>query len=479
MAMRVAVGGAGLGAATGLGWGAGWLGGSVLGNLLFPAKGADNRIEGPRLGDLGVTSAAHGAPIPIGFGTLRLAGNLIWSSGIREQRRVQRSEVGKGGGGASQTAVSYAYTASFAIGFGEGPADDVLRIWAHGMLIFDRTGTGPTTKPGLRFRFHKGDETQLPDPLIESQVGIGRAPAHRGLAYLVIEDLPLADFGNTIPNITAEIAWRRTASQPYQLLDRLDLAEGGSLDGYQADELAVDWRRGKGWFLTSDIDPAEAGLRRFDLATMREDRQARMSEVCSDTPANFPSALCCGPDGQLYLTVGAGNALPIIRIDPDALREVARFGSTGSGLTNTTSRFVATRFMGVVSAYGLDGRVDFLLTGSILDDIGLLRTRDLGYVWGAAETVARGKVHGCVGGRVEAGLGEGWILASGSGASHTIIDLYRLRVSAMAAYDPATGLTVGVELDQVAAIDPGEVEPGSTAFWEAAGGLAYDPSDDG
>ena len=479
MAMLVAVGGAGLGAATGLGWGAGWLAGSVLGNLLFPAKGPDSRVEGPRLGDLGVTSAAHGAPIPIGFGTLRLAGNLIWSSGIREQRRVQRSEVGKGGGGASQTAVSYAYTASFAIGFGEGPAEDVLRIWAHGKLIFDRTGTGPTTKPGLRFRFHKGDETQLPDPLIESQVGIGRAPAHRGLAYLVIEDLPLADFGNTIPNITAEIAWRRTASQPYQLLDTLDPAEGGSLDGYQADELAVDWRRGKGWFLTSDIDPAEAGLRRFDLATMREDRQARMSEVCSDTPANFPSALCCGPDGQLYLTVGAGNALPIIRVDPDALREVARFGSTGSGLTNTTSRFVATRFMGVVSAYGLDGRVDFLLTGSILDDIGLLRTWDLGYVWGAAETVARGKVHGCVGGRVEAGFGEGWILASGSGASHTIIDLYRLRVSAMAAYDPATGLTVGVELDQVAAIDPGEVEPGSTAFWEAAGGLAYDPSDDG
>ena len=174
MAMLVAVGGAALGAATGLGWGTGWLAGSVLGNLLFPAKTPDSRIEGPRLGDLTVTSAANGAPVAIGFGTLRMAGNLIWSSGIREKKNVERAEAGKGGGGASQTAVSYAYTASFAIAFGEGSAADVLRLWADGKLIFDKTGSRPVMrKPSLRFRLHKGDEAQLPDPLIEADVGSG------------------------------------------------------------------------------------------------------------------------------------------------------------------------------------------------------------------------------------------------------------------------------------------------------------------
>ena len=399
MAILVVVAGAAVGSAIGVGPGAGWLAGSVLGNLLFPAKGQDSRVEGPRLGDLTVTSAAQGAPVATGFGTLRMAGNLIWSSDIREKKQTERADAGKGGGGASQSSVSYSYTASFAIAFGEGPAADLLRLWADGKLIFDKTGSRSVMrKPSLRFRFHKGSETQPPDPLIEADVGVGRAPAHRGLAYLVVEDLPLADFGNRIPNLTAEIAFRRTPAQPYQLLDPITSAEGGLVTGAQQDELAVDWRRNKAWQLDSDVDPAQAGLRRVDLATMREDRQARMSEITSAEPASFPSCLFCGGDGALYFTVDASNSRPIVRVDPDALREVARFGTPSSGLANTTARFVATTRMGMISAYGLEGRVDFLLTGSLFNDVGLLRARDLAYVWGAGEEVAAGGIRGRVGG---------------------------------------------------------------------------------
>jgi hypothetical protein len=85
---------------------------------------------------------------------------------------------------------------------------------------------------------------------------------------------------------------------------------------------------------------------------MAEDRQARMTDVTDATPANFPASLFCGEDGHLYLTVGTGNSRPIIRVEPNALKEVGRFGSTSSGLTNTTTRFVASRWMGMVSAYG-------------------------------------------------------------------------------------------------------------------------------
>ena len=131
--------------------------------------------------------------------------------------------------------------------------------------------------------------------------------------------------------------------------------------------------------------------------------------------------------------------------------------------------------MGMVSAYGLEGRVDFLLTGSLFNDLGLLRAQDLAYVWGAGQEVAAGGVRGCVGGRIEQGYGEGWILASGSGSSHTILGLYRIRVAATAAYDPVTGLTLGVELEQVASFAPEQLDPGAVAFWDEAEGLVYDP----
>ena len=81
---------------------AGWLAGAAVGNLLFPTQGPESRVEGPRLGDLIVTSSTYGAPIAIGYGPLRMAGNLIWSSSISEARNVSRSRAGgKGGGGAA------------------------------------------------------------------------------------------------------------------------------------------------------------------------------------------------------------------------------------------------------------------------------------------------------------------------------------------------------------------------------------------
>jgi hypothetical protein len=39
----------------------------------------------------------------------------------------------------------------------------------------------------------------LPDPKIEAVEGAGNAPAYRGLAYVVIEDLDLTPYGNRVP----------------------------------------------------------------------------------------------------------------------------------------------------------------------------------------------------------------------------------------------------------------------------------------
>jgi hypothetical protein len=481
MAILVAVGGAALGSAVGLGWQAGWLVGSVVGSLLFPAKGQNVTTESPRLGDLTVSSSAYGASIPIGYGTLRMAGNMIWSSGIREQQNVTRTRSGgKGGGGRStQTSISYSYFASFALSFGEGPAEDVLRIWADGKLIYDKTGSSPdVAKPNLRFRFHRGSEAQLPDPLIEAHVGPGRAPAHRGLCVIVFEDLALADFGNRIPNITAEITYRRAAQQPYQLLDFITTGEGGYFGSYQISDLAIDWRRGYGYFVSSNSNAEAAGIRRFNLRTMAEDRQARMTDVTSVTPNNFPGTLFCGEDGHLYVVTGSSNSRPILRIEPNALKEVSRFGSTSTGLTNSTIRFVATSWMGMISAYGPSGRVDFLLTGSLFDDVGLLRADSMSYVWGAGQRVSEPRVRGVIGGAVGEGFGEGWLLGSGTSTNHASLGLYRLRVSAQAGHDGVAGQSLGVVFEKVATFSVADIESGATGFFGSAGGLTYDATDD-
>src|SRR5512134_2961008 len=315
----------------------GWIAGAAIGGLLFPAKGPSTNTEGPRLGDLSVSSSAYGMPIPIIYGTMRVAGNMIWSSGLREVTKKQKVG-GKGGGGGTQT--TYTYYASFAVAFGEGPAEDVVRIWADSKLIHDKTSTAAhTSKAGLKFRFYPGNETQLPDPLIEANVGAGRTPAHRGLVIIVFEDLPLADFGNRIPNINAEISYNRVVQKPWLAGDWIQPAEGGLLQTATRDTLAMDWTRNVGYTIDQIGDTADqVGLRRFSLVTLKEDRQARMSDIVPPegwvnsvgNPLQLTSirtVLCIDPDSYIYMQFGSQYGSRVIRIEPNGLCEVARFGT--------------------------------------------------------------------------------------------------------------------------------------------------------
>lgn len=59
-------------------------------------------------------------------------------------------------------------------------------------------GTGGIT-------FYLGTDTQTPDPFMTSRLGAGNVPGYRGLTYCMIKDLELVNYGNRIPNISAEI----------------------------------------------------------------------------------------------------------------------------------------------------------------------------------------------------------------------------------------------------------------------------------
>ncbi|MGH8566843.1 MAG: hypothetical protein ACREXU_02225 [Gammaproteobacteria bacterium] len=199
--------------APGIGGSIGFALGGLLGNLIDPVD--KPRTEGPRLNDLSVQSSTEGAAIPIVYGAGRFAGNVIWALPIKETQHEDDVDGGggKGLGGGGATQVSYTYSASFAVGLCEGPVGGVRRIWADSKLIYDTRGTGVTNHPGLQLRIYTDTETQAVDPLIEATELTANTPAFRGLCYLVIEDLPLADFANHIPNLSAEVV--KVASDAY------------------------------------------------------------------------------------------------------------------------------------------------------------------------------------------------------------------------------------------------------------------------
>ncbi|MCV6593728.1 MAG: glycoside hydrolase/phage tail family protein [Silicimonas sp.] len=183
------------------------IGGSVLGisaSVLGRAAGAtlgrviDDRILGGsaavetgRIDRFRLTGASEGAPIAQLHGRARVAGQVIWASRFSETATT----TGGGKGSPPQPRVtSYSYSVSLAIALAEGEISRVGRIWADGNEI---------TTEALNLRVYPGSEDQLPDPKIEAVEGV--APAYRGIAYVVIEDLQLAPFGNRVPQFSFEV----------------------------------------------------------------------------------------------------------------------------------------------------------------------------------------------------------------------------------------------------------------------------------
>jgi hypothetical protein len=184
---------------------------TAVGSLLGPIGGAvgaligqsiDARLlkprgrEGPRLQDLKVQTSSYGSQIPKLFGTMRVAGTVIWSTDLIERRSKS------GGGKGRPSTTTYSYSASFAVLLSGRPIRSVGRIWADGNLL---RGAAGDWKSKTGFRLHTGGEDQLPDPFIVSAEASAATPAYRGCAYAVFENMALGPFGNRIPSLTFEV----------------------------------------------------------------------------------------------------------------------------------------------------------------------------------------------------------------------------------------------------------------------------------
>jgi len=167
--------------------------------------------SGARLSDIAIQSSSEGSPIPRLYGRMRVAGEILWASRFKESSAVAHSG-GKGVASPAVDTTTYAYSVSFAVGLCAGPVTRLGRIWADGNLIDASTYT---------LRFYPGDETQQPDPVIEEIEGAGNSPAYRGLAYVVFEDLPLAGFGNRIPQLQFEVVRALSPDHEAALENRL------------------------------------------------------------------------------------------------------------------------------------------------------------------------------------------------------------------------------------------------------------------
>lgn len=152
-------------------------------------------IMGPRLSEITIQTATYGRVIPIVYGTVKLAGNIIWATQIKEHRDDYYQRQSKFGS-KSLVASQFNYSISLAIAIAQGEVSEILRVWIDDKLVDPRHSN---------YRFYNGSEVQMPDPLIEAHHGFRKTPAFRGIAYIVIEDLPLKQFGNHIPNFLFEV----------------------------------------------------------------------------------------------------------------------------------------------------------------------------------------------------------------------------------------------------------------------------------
>ncbi len=205
--------------------------GAVIGRAVDQRVFAPKGRRGPRLGDISVQTSSYGSAIPKLFGTIRVAGTVIWATDLAEAQQ-------SGGGGKGRPATTtYSYSASFAVALSGRPIRAVRRIWADGKLL---RGAAGDWKTHTGFRLYFGDEDQAVDPLIAYAEGIGGCPAYRGIAYAVFEDLQLADFGNRIPSLTFEVEADEEAVPVGRIVEALSggavaaISGGVSVNGYAA-----------------------------------------------------------------------------------------------------------------------------------------------------------------------------------------------------------------------------------------------------
>jgi hypothetical protein len=369
-------------------------------------------------------------------------------------------------------------------------------MWSDGKLLFDKRSVATAThKRGLKFRFYTGGETQLVDPAIEADKGVGNAPAFRGTCYIVFEDVPLADFGNRIPNITAEIAYDATDDRTSQL--STDIANTATTQ-WQGDIFGVDWERGFFYCVDAQGGTAETTfIRKFRLSDLQEVQQISAADCTTDSSVFVASSwLHVAPSGDLILPVkddpSSGNTKPIILVDGNSLREKDRFGTGGSAVAMDKDGFMVPSLGATLSLYTpLSGRRDYVVLGTDYTthgNLGVLQVNNdgLGFIWGddnfgVALTAGTERVNSITPGKVGESEGTAYVVLSNSTTPTTNpIVIKQIQADASLAFNSVGGVdtVMGFKFNEIASFTYTDLFPGATTWANGAPALWYDETDD-
>ncbi len=260
--------------------------------------GGSEVVETGRLDRFRLTETGEGAPMATVFGRMRVGGQVIWASEFLESRTTTTASQTTGGGGGkgtpkqpevttTTTTHNYSYSVSLAIAVGTGEIADIPRIWADGEEL---------AHDDLNMRIYHGTKGQLPDPLIEATEGVGKVPAYRGTAYVVIEDLALGRFGNRVPQFSFEVVRQEQKGMP-GYGDRLaSIVKGVALmpgtGEYTLARDQMNYTKGKGRSWAANMN-SPSGLSDLVASTRALRRELPGCEAASLIVSWFGSDLRC------------------------------------------------------------------------------------------------------------------------------------------------------------------------------------------
>ena len=331
------------------------IGGAIVGRAAGAVVGSiiDQRLLGTgaravevgRRDQLRLMGAREGAPVARVWGQMRLGGHLIWSGDFIE-RSDTTTTGGKGGGAPRSTTTRYSYAVSLGIALCAGPITRIGRVWADGQVL---------DMSALTWQLYPGDETQLPDPLIDATMS-GAAPAYRGTAYVVIEELDLTPFGNRIPQFSFEVFRQADvagAGAPFSDIQAIDTGLGAGEYGFATEAVSVGSDKGAAQFVNMDNGSGQP-----DAVASLDVLQAELP-TCSTVgvqPVWFADDLRCGQceirpkvavaqDGneQPWSVSGLGHGQALTLADVDGV----------SVFPGTPSDRSMVQFLGEVAARGL------------------------------------------------------------------------------------------------------------------------------
>lgn len=192
--------------------------GSWIDSKLF-AKHTTIEQQGPRLSDMKISTSAYGETIPLVYGTVRTAGNLIWSTDLVEHEERHENSTGgggKGGGGGSSgttvVTIEYWYSASFAVAACFGPIAGFNKIWFDNKIVYNVSpdADSDTRSRSLEFAskyltFYLGTANQGANATMQAVNGASTTPNYRNIAYVMFQDVDLRTWGNRLPTINVEV----------------------------------------------------------------------------------------------------------------------------------------------------------------------------------------------------------------------------------------------------------------------------------